>query len=78
MIPLEKCSLVIYNIIFKYHTGCIYAPNEKEIREILNSCRAGWFNGDIVCTIQGDWREMNSEEIDNKCWKCITQEMREW
>lgn len=75
LIPLEECSLVIYNIFLNQHMECIYSPNEKEINLILEKCYNKRLNGNIVCTIEGDWRNMNSYEIHRRCCKCIRQEM---
>ena len=55
MTEYEGCSLVIYNIFFDYYTGYIYSTSEKEAKEIIAICCASWVNGDIVCTIKGDY-----------------------
>ena len=78
MIPMNKCSLVIYNIFLNTHMECIYSPNEKEMRAILDRCYAKKLNGNIVCTIKGDWRNMDASEIHSKCCQCIKQEMVYW
>lgn len=76
MTEYEGCSLVIYNIFFDYYTGCVYSPSEKEIEAITNTCRASWVNGDIVCTIEGDYRNMDVSKICKKCRDFIEKGIR--
>lgn len=76
MTEFEGCSLVIYNVFFDYYTGCVYSPSEKEAKEIIDICCASWVNGDIVCTIEGDYRDMNVSEICKKCRDFIEKQIR--
>lgn len=78
MIPLEECSLVVYNVFLNQHMECIYAPNEKEMKAILEKCYSRRLNGNIVCIIQGDWRNMGVYEIHEKCCQYIKHEMVYW
>lgn len=74
-------SFIVYNLISDSQHGCLYIPdtgtaNREEIQKIFNFARAGWKNGLVVCCIEGDWRDMDVEEISVKCCQNIREELK--
>lgn len=77
---MDGFSLIVYNLFLDQQFECLYVSNiddcSKEIETIFQHAHARQSNGIIVCTIEGDWREMNVEEISVKCCQNIREELK--
>lgn len=77
---MDDFSLIVYNLFLDQQFECLYVPNiedySQQIKTIFQYAHARQSNGIVVCTIEGDWRSMDVEEISAKCCQNIREELK--
>lgn len=73
---MNDYSLITYNIFTDECKECAYFSSEYGVSHNLMRFSASFRNGDIVCKIEGDWRDMKYDEICEKCCKIIKKTLK--
>lgn len=63
-------SLILYNIITQHITYLTLLKDGEIDEDFFTFAQAGWRNGDVVCCINGDYRDKTNYEL-----KCLCREI---